>query len=269
MKIDLFTIGKFTLHGYGAMIAIGFVIAMLVATYRAKRYKLNDSAVIDLSIIAIVCGFLGAKILFVLTEFKNFIDNPLSVMGSSGFVVYGGIIGGVICCLIYCKIKKLYFLDYFDLVMPEVAIAQAFGRIGCFLAGCCYGRETTSSLAVVFPHGCMAPAGIKLVPTQLYSAAGDMLIAIILIVIAHKLSYAAVISREESLSNAKHLLRGEIGCIYMMLYGVGRFIIEIFRNDNRGTVGSLSTSQFISIFIILFGIGLMIFNRIRDYKSSN
>lgn len=214
-----------------------------------------------------MCGFLGAKILFVITEFKNFLKDPLSVIGSSGFVVYGGIIGGVLCCLIYCKVKKLYFLDYFDLVMPEVAIAQAFGRIGCFLAGCCYGKETTSSLGVVFPHGCVAPASVKLIPTQLYSAIGDMLIAIILIIIAHKLSHAAVSSREESISNTTHLLRGEIGCLYMMLYGIGRFIIEFFRNDNRGTIGSLSTSQFISIFIVLFGIGIMIFNRIRHKES--
>lgn len=260
MKINLFKIGSFSVHGYGLMIAIGFILAIIIGCLRAKKMKMNDEAVIDLAIIAIVSGFLGAKLLYIITEFPEFLENPLSVIGSAGFVVYGGIISGVLCCMLYCRFKKLTFLEYFDLVMPEVALAQGFGRIGCFLAGCCYGRETTSSIGVVFPEGSMAPAGVKLIPTQLFSAAGDFLIAGILMVIAYKFSYSAVAARDEDLEQ-KHLLKGDIGCIYMLLYGIGRFVIEFFRNDERGAVGFLSTSQFISLFIVAFGVTLLLYNR--------
>ena len=142
MKETLFTIGDFKVHGYGTLIAIGFIIAMLVAEYRAKKNGLKEDAVIDIAIIAGVCGFLGAKLLYIIVSFDEFIKDPIAVLGSSGFVVYGGIIAGVAAAYFYCRIKKLKFLDYFDIVMPEIAIAQGFGRIGCFLAGCCYGRET-------------------------------------------------------------------------------------------------------------------------------
>lgn len=248
MKETLFTIGDFKVHGYGTLIAIGFIIAMLVAEYRAKKNGLKEDAVIDIAIIAGVCGFLGAKFLYIIVSFDEFIKAPIAVLGSSGFVVYGGIIAGVAAAYIYCRIKKLNFLDYFDIVMPEIAIAQGFGRIGCFLAGCCYGRETDAWYGVVFPtDGHFAPGGVPLIPTQLISSAGDFLIAIILIIVAIKLK--------------NRLQSGNIGELYMILYGIGRFIIEFLRDDYRGEIGFMSTSQFISIFIILFGIVMFAFNK--------
>ena len=169
MKTDLFHIGKFVIHGYGLMIGIGFVLALLVGEYRAKKMGMKEEALIDIAIIAGVSGFLGAKLLYIIVSFKDFIEDPIGVLGSSGFVVYGGLIAGVLCNLIYVKIKKLSFLEYFDLVMPEIALAQGFGRIGCFLAGCCYGRQTDAAWGVVFPAGSLAPSGVKLIPTQLIS----------------------------------------------------------------------------------------------------
>ena len=124
--------------------------------------------------------------LYVIVEWKRFVQDPWSVLGSAGFVVYGGIITGVLAGYIYTRIKKISFVQYFDLIMPEIAIAQGFGRIGCFLAGCCYGRKTDSFLGVIFPEGSMAPAGVKLLPTQLFMSAGDFLIALLLILYARK-----------------------------------------------------------------------------------
>ncbi len=160
MKTDLFHIGKFVIHGYGLMIGIGFVLALLVGEYRAKKMGMKEEALIDIAIIAGVSGFLGAKLLYIIVSFKDFIKDPMGVLGSSGFVVYGGLIAGVLCNLIYVKIKKLSFLEYFDLVMPEIALAQGFGRIGCFLAGCCYGRQTDAAWGVVFPADSLAPSGV-------------------------------------------------------------------------------------------------------------
>ena len=188
------------------MIGIGFILPMLLAEYRAKRLGLREEAIIDITIIAGVSGFLGAKLLYVIVEFDEFIKNPKAVLGSAGFVVYGGIIAGVLCCMLYCKVKKLNFMEYFDLVMPEIALAQGFGRIGCFLAGCCYGRETTSHFGVIFPVGSQAPAGVKLIPTQLISAGADFLHMIILLVIAYNYSFTAGRKKGKS----KYLPAGDI-----------------------------------------------------------
>jgi phosphatidylglycerol:prolipoprotein diacylglycerol transferase len=247
MKIELFHIGGFSVHGYGFMIGIGFLLALVIGCFRAKRLGLKDESVIDIAILAGICGFAGAKVLYVIISFKDFIKSPMNVLGSSGFVVYGGIIAGVLAAAIYCKIKKLSFLQYFDLVMPEVAVAQGFGRLGCFLAGCCYGRPTDAWFGVTFPADSMAPSGIALIPTQLFSAAGDFVIAAVLLAVAgymHK--------------SGRQYFDGSIGCLYLVLYGVGRFVIEFFRNDYRGAVGFLSTSQFISVFIVALGITLAI-----------
>lgn len=241
---DLFSIGPVTIHGYGLMIGLGVLSAILMAYFRAKCRGLSQDAVVDLSILVLIFGFVGAKLLYVLVSLPAFLADPLSVLGNEGFVVYGGIIGGVCAALVYCRRKKIFFLDYFDLLAPSVALAQGFGRIGCFLSGCCYGRETDSVLGVVFPAGSMAPAGVKLLPTQLFSSAGDFLIAAILLLYARK---------------NKH--RGNVGALYLLLYGVGRFLVEFLRNDFRGVILGLSTSQFISIFIVLGGAAMLVRSR--------
>ena len=259
MKIDLFSIGKFTIHGYGLMIAIGILCCVAMASYRAKKNGLDPEAIVDIGIYGVIGGFLGAKILYVIVEFKTFIRDPKTVLGSEGFVVYGGIIAGFLTAIVYCRIKKLYFLEYFDLAVASISMAQGFGRIGCFLAGCCYGRPTDSVFGVVFPEDSLAPAGIKLIPTQLISAVGDFAIAIILIILADVVFKKA----KESSLKAKTgfgMVSGDIGCIYMFLYGIGRFLVEFLRNDVRGTVGNLSTSQFISLFIVAGSIILYVIN---------
>lgn len=234
MKNDLFTIGPFTIHGYGLMIGIGILVCLIVGLYRGEKKGMNQEAIVDIGLLSMISGFLGAKLLYVIVEFDAFLSNPLEVLGSEGFVVYGGIVLGIVCAALYCHRKKLVFLKYLDLLAPSISIAQGFGRIGCFLAGCCYGKETTSSIGVVFPEGNFAPSGVKLLPTQLFSSAGNFLIATVLLLYSKH-------SKKE----------GDVGSLYLFLYGIGRFLIEFLRSDDRGNVGFLSTSQFISIGIVL------------------
>ena len=237
MRIELFHIGPITIWGYGFMIGLGILLCLILGMQRAKKYNMSENAVLDIAIYGILFGFLGAKLLYVLVEFDRFLENPTSILGSEGFVVYGGITAGVVAAIVYCKIKKLRFLEYFDLLIPCVALAQGFGRIGCFLAGCCYGRETDSFLGVTFPENSLAPTGVKLLPTQLFSSAGDFLIMGILLWYYKK---------------AKH--KGDVGILYMILYSIGRFLLEILRSDERGSLGALSTSQWISIGIFLLAL---------------
>ena len=191
---------------------------------------------------AVVGGFAGAKVLYFLTRLKDIMENPRVLLDlADGFVVYGGIIGGIFSAMAYCKIKKLPFLKYFDLVMPSVALAQGFGRIGCFLAGCCYGRETDSALGIVFHNSSYAPNGVKLLPTQLISSGLDFMLCIVLILL-----------------DRKKKGDGQIAGAYLVLYSIGRFILEFYRGDLiRGNVGALTTSQFIAIFVALAGVILI------------
>ena len=249
MKNELFTIGPLTVYGYGFMIAVGVFAAWLTAEYRAKKYCADTDQIFFLVLWCLVGGLLGAKLLFWITEWKEVVADPGFILRTmtDGFVVYGGIIGGIIAGWLYSRITKLNFLKYFDLMIPSVALAQGFGRIGCFLAGCCYGRETDAFWGVTFPEGSFAPAGVPLIPTQLLSSAGDFLIMAVLL----------IYSRHSKKT-------GNTGALYLLLYGIGRFLIEFLRSDDRGTVGMLSTSQFISIGIVLIAVGM--FNKKQRKK---
>lgn len=243
MYNDLFTIPGIglTIHTYGLMTGLGVVAALLLSWRRAKKYGVSEDAVSTLCILLLVCGYAGAKLLYVLTNWKTFLERPLSLLGSEGFVVYGGLLFGFLSAWVYTRRRKESLLMWADMVLPGVAVAQGLGRIGCFFAGCCYGRPTDSFLGVVFPAGSLAPAGVPLLPTQLFSSAGDLAIAGILLLLDRKPGKT-----------------GRITAWYLALYGVGRFCIEFFRNDYRGTVGFLSTSQFLSLFFVGYAIFLAV-----------
>ena len=243
MKNELFSIGPITIYGYGLMIAIGVLAAYFSATYRSKKYALDPDKVFYVTVWAVIGGFGGAKLLYLITQLPAILKDPSLLKDArNGFVVYGGIIGGILVGWLYCRIKKLKFLEYFDLMMPSIALAQGFGRIGCFLAGCCYGKETSGPLAVTFTNSDFAPNNVALIPTQIYSGFLDF---------AHFLLLLYV---------AKHKKAdGQVAACYLIFYSIGRFVIEFFRGDiERGSVGVLSTSQFISIFTIVAGIILLL-----------
>lgn len=248
MKNDLFSIGRFTIHGYGLMIGIGFLSAYLLSDYRAKKKGLDPDHVFGLAVWVIAIGLISAKVLYYITTIDEIMKDPKLLLDiANGFVVYGGIIGGIAGGYVYCRKYKLDFLKYVDLIMPAVALAQGFGRIGCFLAGCCYGMETEGPLAVVFRNSAYAPNGIPLLPTQLISSVFNF---------AHFFVLTWLSGRSKK--------NGQIGAMYLMIYSMGRFVIEFFRGDLiRGNVGVLTTSQFISLFAAGAGAVLFMVSRKR------
>ena len=239
MHNHILTLGPFTVHGYGLMIGIGIVAALCLSWHRAKKRAMSQETVTTLFLWVLLFGFLGAKLLFLLTELPRVIQNPLPYLGSDGFVVYGGILAGLLFLWIWSRRTGQPLGKWMDVVLPGVSLAQGFGRIGCFLAGCCYGRPTDSPLGVVFPAGSLAPSGVPLLPTQLFSAAGDFLLAAVLLLLDRR--------------GGKE---GHLTVWYLALYGTGRFLLEFLRNDPRVAVGLLSTSQFISLFIIALALVL-------------
>ncbi|WP_032123571.1 prolipoprotein diacylglyceryl transferase [Clostridium amazonitimonense] len=242
MKPVLFNIFGIKIYGYGLMIALGIFTGFLLLDKRAKSKGYNDDKVFNMTILAVIAGVIGGKLLYIITDLAAIMEDPsiLKDIGN-GFVVYGSIIGGVIAVYFYCKKQKWNTLKVFDLMIPSVPLAQGFGRIGCFLAGCCYGAPTDFSCSVVFKDSPFAPLGIPLHPTQIYSSIFDFLLALFLLWYDKK--------------NSKH---GRVFSLYIILYSIGRFFIEFLRDDPRGAVGVFSTSQFIGIITLI--IGLILFN---------
>jgi phosphatidylglycerol:prolipoprotein diacylglycerol transferase len=251
MYNDWFSIGPLTIHGYGVMTALGLIAALLLASFRAKKRGLSDDICYGILFTGVIFGYMGSKLMFVLVEFDEFIKNPRMIISSGGFVVVGGLTAGVIACYIYCRIKKVDFIEYFDLVAPSIALAQCLGRIGCFFAGCCYGRETTSACGITFLHSDFAPNGVKLIPTQLIMSGANLIHMAVLLLIAR-------------FAKKKGLVSG----LYIIFYSIGRFLIEYLRNDDRGTVGALSTSQFYSIITLVAGVIYLAFNMLRKEKET-
>ena len=244
MYNDLFSIGPLTVHGYGLSIGVGTVLALLLAWHRAEKRGIPSESVTGLAALVLILGFAGAKLLYILTSIPEFLSDPWGVLGSEGFVVYGGLLLGLAAALWWCHRKAQDPLLWTDLLLPSVALAQGFGRIGCFLAGCCYGLPTASRLGVVFPVESAAPAGVPLWPVQLFSSAGDFLLAAVLL-----------------LTEKKAPRRGRTTALYLALYGIGRFLIEFLRNDERGTVGIFSTSQFLSFFFLAGAAAVLLYRK--------
>lgn len=168
---------------------------------------------------------------------------------------FGGLIGGLIIAIIYMKIKKLPIWKYLDILVLGVPIAHAFGRIGCFMAGCCFGAPSDLPWAVTFtdPKCFVSPEylGIPLHPVQLYESFGLLILFIILMVIRKYKQFD-----------------GQLICLYGMIYPVLRYSLETIRNDPRGFIfnGMFSTSQFISIFIFITALIVYIIMK-NKYKN--
>jgi len=248
MKPILFQFFGIKIYGYGLMIMIGIMSALFLFSYRSKKKQYNEDNIWDMAIIAIIFGIIGGKVLYIITDIKYIIEQPSALKNiGNGFVIYGAIFGGVLAVYLYSKKKKWDILNVFDLAIPSLPLAQGFGRIGCFLAGCCYGKVTSLPIGVEFKNSPFAPANVHVIPTQIYSSVFDFMLAFFL------LWY-----------DRKERKKGRVFSLYLIIYSIGRFLIEFLRDDPRGSVSIFSTSQFISLFIVLIGIALFNFEKIKE-----
>lgn len=239
----LLKIGSFTLHTYGVLLAIGFLLAVFLALKEARRVNIDPNIVLDLAFYILISALIGSRLFYVFDNWDEFRDQPISIFyfWRGGLVFYGGLIGAFLVGLWYVKKSHLKFTLLADLVAPSIALGQAIGRLGCFSAGCCYGKPTEILWAVTFkdPHT-LAPRDIPLHPTQLYESLATFSIFLILI----------VMRRQER-------FQGKLFWYYLLFYATARFIIEFFRGDPRGwTIPQiLSPAQALSI----LAAGLAIF----------
>jgi phosphatidylglycerol---prolipoprotein diacylglyceryl transferase len=246
----LFELGPITVYTYGVLLAAAYLLGLRLAMVRARNRGLDATRVLDLGIYIIISALVGAKLLLLITDFQTFKNDPreLVTLARSGGVFYGGLILAVSVALWYIRRVGLPLWTTCDVFAPGIALGHVIGRFGCLFAGCCYGKPTTEPWGITFTDPYAAsyvgtPLGIPLHPTQLYEAGAELIILFVLLVTERK----------------GRPYPGRTFWLYMLLYAITRYIIEIFRGDDRGTVGMFSTSQFISIILAPLAIGMLIY----------
>jgi phosphatidylglycerol:prolipoprotein diacylglycerol transferase len=266
MYPELFRIGNFPITTYGIFLAVGMLLALFVASRLGSRDGISRERIYDLGLWTLIGGLLGSKLLMFFTE-DNVQVFSLDFLRSGG-VYYGGFLGGFIALVILIRIYGLPFWKVSDAFAPGVALGQAFGRQGCFSAGCCWGKETTLPWGVHFTEAghdytgvpTFGPDGraLYLHPTQLYESF-FMLAVFALLLYLHK----------------KKRFDGQVFIAYMIIYSCFRFLIEFIRDDPRGdlfglsTITGLSTSQMISLVVAAGALAFMIFRHRSSGRAAS
>lgn len=244
-------IGNFFIPTYGALIALGVIIAVFLSSKLAQKEGFNKNQIeqlINLTVYTIFGGILSSKLLLIIIDGQHYLSHPkeLIYVLRAGGVFYGGLIGGTITAIYFLKKYKLPLLKLGDILAPHLALAQFFGRLGCFSAGCCYGIECHHDLCVTFTnefaHSVTGiPLNIPLMPVQLINAINVLAIFFILRFIVFK----------------RKKFNGQVLISYFLIYSITRGLSEFLRGDiDRGFLlgGLLSTSQFISSFIFIIAL---------------
>ena len=237
-------IGSFTIRWYGVMAALGMLAASFILNSNAKYTNMTKEQCGNALIVALVGGILGARIFYVVQFFDLYRNNLLEVfrIDKGGLVFYGGFILAMILLYIYSRIAKLDIFRVLDNFTPALAVAHAFGRIGCFLNGCCFGKPTELCIGVTYPAG-SAPAvrygGVPLHPVQLYEAGENLLCAVLYFYLVRKAPRGVAVS------------------VYFIVYGVLRFINEFARGDHKLILDLFTPAQLIGIFIIAAGSAML------------
>lgn len=249
----LFQLGPTTVYSYGFFIAIGALLGFAYMVKQAKKqFGLTFDQCNTLFIFLLLAGFIGGKF-FVLLESPTYLLAPSKLLRGGGFVFYGSLLFAIPTMLWYFRRNKIPTLPMLDVMAAVTCIIHGLGRIGCFLAGCCYGKPSASSFGVVFSEpACLArPLNTVLYPTQLMEAAFIFCILSVLLVLRNRKNF-----------------NGQLFLIYLITYATGRFILELYRGDlQRGFVipEVLSNSQFISLLVI----GVAFYFYVRLCRKAN
>ena len=227
----LLKLGPVTVYSYGAFVALGFAAAAFLIYRRAAHFGIDKDNAMDLVILMLVSGVVGARLFYVLLNMAYYRANPYEIINLSrgGLVWYGSFFAAIGSAVIYIKRRKIGFLNAMDLIVPYIALAQAFGRAGCFFNGCCYGLDG--------------------IPIQLYSS---FLLVVIFVLLVYW--------------QDRRRFKGEIALGYCMLYPLKRFGVEFFRGDNLRIFSGLTISQVISLFVFIIA-ALIFIKKVYEWKE--
>ena len=245
----LFELGPITIYSYGVLLAAAYLLGLWLASRRARQAGLDSNKVLDLGIWVIIAALVGAKLLLFIVDFRHFTSSwqEFTTLLRSGGVFYGGLIAAVLVCIYQLRKHKLPLWTSGDLFAPGIALGYMVGRLGCLMAGCCYGKQTDVAWAITFTNPVAnlnvgTPLNVPLHPTQLYESLAGLLILVALLAVERR----------------GRAFPGRTFWLFVLLYSISRFIIEFFRGDDRGMpLAMLSTSQLISIVLGPLAIAML------------
>jgi phosphatidylglycerol:prolipoprotein diacylglycerol transferase len=239
MYPELIHIGSFTVYSWGFTLAVAVIISIIGIQKRFARSGLPKEWGLDIVIILTVGGVVGARLFYVLLYQRDvFLHNPAQLLtlgpSFSGLIWYGGVVGALIPFIVYLKLKKLSFFKATDILAPFIALSYAVVRIGCFMAGCCYGEKTIAHWGVIFP---VVDQSFRY-PTQLYSSALNFLLFLLLIWLYPRRKFD-----------------GQVFIVYLLGYSVYRFIVEFYR-ENLITFGAFSLGHIVTFILFALAVGM-------------
>ncbi|HSL18708.1 MAG TPA: prolipoprotein diacylglyceryl transferase [Methylomirabilota bacterium] len=245
----LIDLGFYQLPTYGVLVAAAVLVALWTIYARAEGAGMDAPRVVDFALWLVVWALLGAKILLVVVEWRRYLSDPAQLLGlvRAGGVFLGGFIAAVAAAVILLRRYRLEALPTFDVIVPSLALGQAIGRVGCLMAGCCWGSACELPWAVTYSDPAAAanvgtPLHVALHPFPAYAALFNFSLFLVL-----------------SLLHRSRPAPGRVFATYLVLYGAGRFLLELTRGDAaRGLYfdGLLSTSQLITAALVVVGIAM-------------
>lgn len=253
-------IGGKALHTYGLLVATGFLVGIFWVKRESVRVGLNPQKMVDLFFYVVLVAIVGSRLYYVFVSVPHWWEDPLVFIRfwEGGLVFYGGLIAAVVTNVWYCRKNRLPFFAVADVYAPGIALGHAFGRIGCFFAGCCYGREApaNSLFAVIFPDTkySIAPYDHPVYATQLFEFASELVIFLVLFLFRKRKKFD-----------------GEVFLVYIILYPVTRIFLEMFRGDKvRGFLieGVVSNAQVVSFIWVVLATTLWIMLKKKAGKKS-
>jgi phosphatidylglycerol:prolipoprotein diacylglycerol transferase len=253
---DLFSIGPFTIHTYGLLVAIGILVGLMVTVRTGRSMGISSQQVMDMGFMMIIIAIIGSRVMYILMNISYYRQHWVNMfkLWEGGLVFSGAIVGVILAMWWYARRHRLSLWKLGDLWVPGAAIGQGIGRIGCFMAGCCYGRPTDLKWSVVFsdPRS-LAPLNVSLHPTQIYASLSNLVIFLILLL---------MLSRKK--------FDGQIFLWFLILHSTARLFIERFRGDELGRVlgSSMSVTQLLSTVILVTSVITLIVLKTKMDRQS-
>lgn len=237
-----FTLGSIVVTWYGIMVALA-VITVVTWTLVAARKdpRLSNDIVLSAALAGIPAGIIGARLLHVIDHWSEFKDNLGAIIGGAGLAIYGAVLGAALGIWIYSRFRKISFGHLADVVAPGIILAQAIGRVGCTLNGCCYGVVCDLPWAITYTHPeALGPQGVFVHPTQVYEIIYNLIVFGVLLALRKRF-------RPD----------GSLFMIYLSLYSVWRLGIDFIREGTPFLFG-LHEAQVISIVVLIITIALLV-----------
>jgi phosphatidylglycerol:prolipoprotein diacylglycerol transferase len=244
----LFHLGNFSMPTYGFLVAMGVLLGLWISVRNSQRQGIDPEKAWNLGILVVLCGIIGAKVLYILVDLGYYTAHPREIFSlgtlQAGGVFSGGLVAALAAAIWYVRAHRMPALATCDAFAPGLALGHAIGRVGCFAAGCCWGKPTQSFWGVTF-HNPLAnawvgtPLGVALEPTQLFESAVEL---------ANSFILTWLLKRKK--------FDGQVIGAYLFLYGIARYFLEFLRDDpGRGEVfgGMMTGTQLISIFLVIAG----------------